>query len=159
MLRQRHFRRTHKTKINLARLQGVNLVQRRHLMQGERNIRIKLAVTANSARKQRCERRGKRKAHTQFASLATLRPARPFRSTLGLRKDGPRIFEKQLASLGQSHPALAAIEQARAHFRFQSLDLLRQGRLADMQPFGRASEAQLLGYGHEIAQVTQFHNI
>ena len=124
VLRQCHLRRTHETKIYFARLQGIDLVQRRHFMQGKRHVRIKLAIAADGARKQRRERRRKREPHTKFASFATLRPARPFGRTLRLRQDGPRIFEKQLAGLGQSYPALAAIKQARAHFRFQRLDLL-----------------------------------
>jgi hypothetical protein len=36
-------------------------------------------------------------------------------------------------------------------------DLLAQRRLGDVQPRGRAPEVQLLGDGHEVAQLTQLH--
>jgi hypothetical protein len=40
---------------------------------------------------------------------------------------------------------------------FERLDLLGQRRLADMQPFRGARKAQLLGHGHEVTQVPEFH--
>ena len=61
------------------------------------------------------------------------------------------------ARLRQPHRALVALEQLRAQFRFQRLDLLAQRRLADVQALGRAREVQLLGDGDKVAQVAQFH--
>ena len=40
---------------------------------------------------------------------------------------------------------------------FERLDLRAQGRLRDPQPVGRASEVQLLGERHEVAELAQFH--
>jgi len=38
---------------------------------------------------------------------------------------------------------------------FQSPDLAGQHRLRNVQGFGRAAEVQLLGHGHEVAQLTK----
>jgi hypothetical protein len=63
----------------------------------------------------------------------------------------PGLFQEYPAGLGQGDVALAALHQAHAKFRFQRLDLLRQGWLRKMKAQGCPSETQLLGDGHEIA--------
>jgi hypothetical protein len=44
-------------------------------------------------------------------------------------------------------------QQRAADDRLQALDLLRQGRLGDVQPARRAAEVQLLGDRDEVAQM------
>jgi hypothetical protein len=103
------------------------------------------------------ERRGKGKADAQLARFAPLGPACRHGRLLRQGQDAPRIVEEQRARLRQPHGALVALEQLRAQFRFQRLDLLAQGRLADMQALGRAREVQLFGDGDKVTQVAQFH--
>src|SRR3546814_15488658 len=58
----------------------------------------------------------------------------------------------------QLHPARGAGEERKAELVLELLDLLRQGRLGHVQSHGSATEVELLGDGHEVAQVTQFHS-
>ena len=58
---------------------------------------------------------------------------------------------------GQGDRAAVAVEQADLQVAFERLDLLGQRRTRDVQPFGRATEVQLLGDGHEVAQLAQLH--
>jgi hypothetical protein len=44
-------------------------------------------------------------------------------------------------------------EQRDAEARLKRLDLLGEGRRGDMQARGRTAEVQLLGDGHEVAQL------
>ena len=50
-----------------------------------------------------------------------------------------------------------ALQEFDADFLFQLTDLHPQGGLGNMEPFRRAPEVQLLGGGHEIPQMAQFH--
>ena len=53
--------------------------------------------------------------------------------------------------------AAIANEQRRADARLERLDLLRQRRPRDVQPFRRSAEVKLLRHGDEIAQQPQLH--
>jgi hypothetical protein len=59
----------------------------------------------------------------------------------GSQRDGPAI----------------AVEQADFQVAFERLDLLGERRTRDMQPLRRATEVQLFGDGHEVAQLPQLH--
>src|SRR3546814_12991105 len=48
--------------------------------------------------------------------------------------------------------AARPVEQQRADRIFQAGDLAAEGRLGDVEPFGRTPEMQLLGDGKKIAQ-------
>jgi hypothetical protein len=41
----------------------------------------------------------------------------------------------------------------------QRLDPLRKRRARDVQPLGRPTEIQFLGYGDEVAQLAQLHRL
>ena len=66
-----------------------------------------------------------------------------------------------LARLGQERPAgpgqldaPAPDEELHAQLTLQALDLEAERRLGDAQPLGRPAEVQLLGDGHEVAQLS-----
>jgi len=67
------------------------------------------------------------------------------------------VVQKLVARTGQRHALACAVEQRRADLLFELLDLVRQRRLRDMQPLGRAREVERAGQCDEVAQVPQFH--
>ena len=68
-----------------------------------------------------------------------------------------RAVEQELAGGSDFDSAGGAMQQLHAELGLQRPDLARQRRLGDVQPVGGTPEMTLLGDGHEIAQVTQFH--
>ena len=76
-----------------------------------------------------------------------------------LGEDLPGLFQEHPARFRQGDVAFAAFQQAHAEILFQRLDLLREGRLRQMQAQRCPSEAQLLGDGHEIAQLAEIEHI
>jgi hypothetical protein len=59
--------------------------------------------------------------------------------------------------MGDLHLAARPVEKHRAELVLQRFDLHAEGRLADVEPFGGAAEAELLGNGNKIAQLAKFH--
>ncbi|MCY1182798.1 hypothetical protein D9M73_233760 [compost metagenome] len=88
-----------------------------------------------------------------------MRAPRQQHGLVDLLADRPRLVEEQPPGRGQGDAAVGAVEQARADFLFQRLDLLAQRRLGNAQLSGGAAEMQLLGDGDEVTQVTQLHMI
>jgi hypothetical protein len=78
-------------------------------------------------------------------------------AALGGLERGSRVGQQGLAGRGQPDPAPVAQEQALAELGFQAADLLADGRLGDRDAVGRAGEVALLGDGHEVAKLPQFH--
>ena len=76
----------------------------------------------------------------------------------GERQYLARIVEEKFAGFG-ADPALQALQQLRADFLFQGLDLLTERRLADMRSDCGAREMQLLGNCDKVTQMAQFHII
>ncbi|MCC5805850.1 MAG: GlsB/YeaQ/YmgE family stress response membrane protein [Opitutales bacterium] len=74
-----------------------------------------------------------------------------------LRKELFRIHEKAHAFFGQGDLVFAAVKQAHAEFLFEILDLARERRLGQAQPFSSPREIQFLRDRHKIPQVTQLH--
>jgi hypothetical protein len=50
-----------------------------------------------------------------------------------------------------------ALEERRAQFSFQGLDLLGEGRRGDVQPARRTAEAPFLGHRQEVPELAQLH--
>ncbi|MNP16155.1 hypothetical protein D3C76_1085390 [compost metagenome] len=111
----------------------------------------------DAARNAGGERRRGGEADLQLAHLALVRPPRQQHRLVDLLEDLPGLVEEQPAGFGQAHAAIGAIQQARADFFLQGLDLLAQRRLGNAQLLGGAAEMQFLGDGDEVAQVSQFH--
>ena len=157
VVRIRRFRRAYETQVHRPARDRFQLMQCGHFVQGQGDVRELLAVAVDDGGEVGRKRRGKRKADAQLARFAPLRPARRDGRLFRQGQDAPRIVEEQRTRLRQAHGALVALEQLRAQFRFQRLDLLAQRRLADVQALGRAREVQFLGDGDKVTQVAQFH--
>jgi len=68
-----------------------------------------------------------------------------------------RVGEEQLARLGRHHLAADALEERLADLLLELADLVRERRLGDVDVRRGAREAQAVGQGHEVAQVSQLH--
>lgn len=60
------------------------------------------------------------------------------------------LSEKRLAGGGEVDVAAVALKQRHSELCFEAADLLAEGGLRDVQPFGRAAEVELLGDGGEV---------
>lgn len=129
----------------------------RHLLNAQRNPRI--------AAVERIDRRphqigGERRRHRQPQMAARQR-----RHVMDRPRAGVQILQRQariahpgLTGVGQLHPSAAAIEQRRSQRILQLFDLLRQGRLRDVQRFGGTGEIALFGHGQKITDMSQQHS-
>lgn len=59
---------------------------------------------------------------------------------------------------GQPWRTPLTLDQLRTQFALHLLNCAAQRRLGDAEPTCRTREAQLLGYGLKISQMTQFHD-
>jgi len=67
------------------------------------------------------------------------------------------VWQQSRTGGGQGDGTAVTVEQADLQVALERLDLLGQRRTRNVQPLGRATEIQLLGDGHEVAQLTQLH--
>ena len=74
------------------------------------------------------------------------------------RQRGARVREQRLARRRQRDRAAVAQEDALAQLGLEPADLLRDRRLRDLQPLGRAREVRLLGDRDEVGELSKFHN-
>ena len=91
----------------------------------------------------------------QPAGLPGVDPPRGLNGAVELCQQLPGVAQERLARRGQLHPPSGAGQQLAAELVLELADLLAQRRLGDVQPGGRAAEVQLLGDGHEVAQLAQ----
>jgi hypothetical protein len=68
---------------------------------------------------------------------------------VGLRQRLAGMPEHRVTSLGQLHLAPVPLEQHRADLPLESLNLLAQRRLGNVQPLRRAPKVKFLGHGDE----------
>jgi hypothetical protein len=81
------------------------------------------------------------------------------RAALSARRRMRRASSRKARPAGrQPHRAAGAVQQGDAQDALQQLDLPAERRLGHVQPLGGAAEMQLLGGGHEAAQLTQFEH-
>ena len=67
-----------------------------------------------------------------------------------------RVVHVGLAGVGGAHRAAAAVQQLGADDSLHLFDLLRQGRLGDVQLLGGTGEVAVLGHRDQIAEMTKF---
>ena len=101
-------------------------------------------------------RRGER-ADRQFSRAAIRCLFGQAAGVIDAAEDVPDLSQEDASAIGERHVMPAPIEQRNADRRFELTDLLAERRLRRVQPRRRAREVQLLGDGHEVAQVPQFH--
>src|SRR5262249_54288468 len=63
--------------------------------------------------------------------------------------------QQHLAGTAQPGRASIALEERESKTSLEESQLLGEGRLGDVQQLGCASEMELVGYRHEVAQVAQ----
>ena len=96
-----------------------------HLAQLQAHVRSDLPVTQQRLRQRRMERDGRRISQAQLSAMAFRSRDDVAARLIGLGQNLPRLFQKNLAGLGQGDVALVALEQSHAQILFQRLDLLR----------------------------------
>jgi hypothetical protein len=96
-------------------------------------------------------------ADDQRARHLALQLARPPDQRAGGGQHLLGLGQQALASPRQRDAPGPAVEQRDAQLFFQRLDLARDGRLRDVQGFGRARELADLGHRDERTQLVDFH--
>jgi hypothetical protein len=102
--------------------------------------------------------RGGGEADGDLAGVAAGDAARGQGRALGQAQDAAGLQQEGAAGGGQPHRAAGAVQQGHAEDALQQLDLPAQRRLGHVQPLGRAPEVELLGRGHEAAQLAEFEH-
>ncbi len=105
------------------------------------------------------QRRAAPRADTdvQLAEFHALRQADLALEITGAGVECPRVSKQQSSHVGGLDARRTAVEERRAHLRFQRLDAARQGRLRDVRRGGRPAEVAVLGYGDQMSKAAQFH--
>jgi len=149
-------RRAQEADVEAAVVELAQLLGRTELVQAQRDIRRLLAERAQQLGHEAIHRRAD-EPHRQPAHLAALDAPRLAGGVLDGLEDLARPHEERGARRGQLDLALVAREQLRADLLLELADLLAERRLGHVQPLRRAAEVQLLGDGHEVAKVSEFH--
>ena len=76
---------------------------------------------------------------------------------IGLRQQQAGLVEQGGTDFGDLHRPLGTVEQPRTELQLEVLDVLGEGWLRDVEPFGGAAEMQFLGDGNEAAERSQVH--
>jgi hypothetical protein len=95
--------------------------------------------------------------HAQPPHLAQGGALRGPQRAVGLGEHLADLAEEGAPGGGELDAARAAHEQLGAHLLLEVADLPAERRLGDVQPRGRPPEVQLLGDGHEVAEVAELH--
>jgi hypothetical protein len=92
--------------------------------------------------------------HTGFAPPRQPgHPGRPF----DVSEDPPRFRQERPAGIGELYLSRGAQQKLHLDLFLQLADLLTERRLRDVEPLGRATEVELIGQRHEIAEVPKLH--
>src|SRR6266436_399322 len=107
------------------------------------HLGICTSVTKNRVTEEGMERCRNGKSYPQ-RSGATCRNSLYFFGRLGhIRENASCSDQKRSPGLGEGYLARISIQQLRADLPFQGLDVEAQGRLANVQAFGRTAEVKL----------------
>jgi hypothetical protein len=68
------------------------------------------------------------------------------------------VRHEGLAGNRQPGGALVAVKEGLAQLTFEAADLRADRRLGHRDPFRGPRELALLGHGHEVRELSQFHN-
>jgi hypothetical protein len=81
-----------------------------------------------------------------------------FEEVIGIADEETSATEELLTQRGESGAVASTCEEFPADLIFKAANLLREGRLAQVEEFGGATEMQLLGEGNERSDFANFHN-
>jgi hypothetical protein len=93
----------------------------------------------------------------QNASVCSLQPLSPLAERADCTEDGAAITEQLLALASQDQAAANAIEQSKAEFFLELLNLAGEGGLSNSQAQRCLRDSALLGNGDERPQMPQIH--
>src|SRR5260370_9896638 len=96
-------------------------------------------------------------SHAQCPRLAGSHALGAYGCFVYLLKDALCILHEQFARRTDFHAARKPLEEFKPNLLFQILNLAGQSGLSDAKPQGCPSVVLFLAYGHEIAQMSQFH--
>jgi hypothetical protein len=126
--------------IQSAGRDGFNLVHRQQMMQLQFRVRQLPPESAENI----CDHSmpGHRGCYSdsQRTGLAVRNALGASFRVLNILEDSSRIGQEQFPRGVQSHSTRQAVEQGESHLSLQILNLPRQGRLNDVEPFRRAPE-------------------
>ena len=149
--------RQKKADIQCAAPQALDLAIGRQDGQLELDLRIVPAVLRHDDRGHSGERAPERQADADDAQLAAAGPPADSDRPVRLREREAGLLEEDRAGRSERDGTRSARQQPGAQRGFERLYLRAQGWLRDAQSIGRASEMQLLGERHEVAELAQFH--
>ena len=149
-------RQRREAEIGGAGCQRADLVARRALVELDVDRRVRHAQPLHDARHERQERRAG-EAHAQRPGLPLVDAARVVRGAVEVGQDRARVAQEGLAGRRHLHAPARPREELAAQLVLQQPDLVAQRRLGHVEPLGGAAEVQLLGDGHEVAELTQLH--
>ena len=95
------------------------------------------------------------KPQVDGSGVAALGLTHALRDVFGMAQQGACFGKQQRPACRELHVPAISPKQLRADLRFQTLDLLAEGRLSDAKPCGGTSEMQLFGHRHEVFEVAQ----
>src|SRR5690606_20508645 len=150
-------RRTDERRIDAALAQGDREVRRLAFLQGELDFGISGAKRLERAHHERIERRGFREADAHFPCHPACGALCKQNGSADVTQDAADLCREQPTRFSELDSIAGAVEQGNAELSLESLDLLRQRRLRDVQPFGRPGEVPFLRDGEEIPEMAQFH--
>jgi hypothetical protein len=127
-----------------------------HLGKSNFNIRVLLAKTLQNERHPFMTL-GANEADCQVPSLREADSACLPNNLIEVEHDLLGAAQEGAACAGQLHAAAISFNQHYADSVFQEPDLSTDRRLRDMKHRSGAGEAQFLGNGNEVAQMTNFH--
>ncbi len=142
--------------IDPAVAQRGDLVGRRHVLQLERDQRIALAHRAQHGRQEHGQHRRYERDPQRTDFAAARQPRQLFRAR-GLLQRRARLGQEYAPRIAQFDLVPVALEQARAEFFLERLDLHAQRGLYDEQALRGAPEMQLFRERDEGAQLLEFH--
>nr|WP_257817290.1 enolase C-terminal domain-like protein [Phenylobacterium sp. J367] len=145
-------RRPKQADVDLARHQGLDLVAGDGLVQHEADVRQGLLAGHDEGWQVAVGRR-RGEADPQGADLAGVRPLGDRHGDVGLAQDPLGLRQETPAGRGQAYAAAVPLQQRHVEDALQNLDLPAERRLGHVQPRRGAAEMELLGHGHEAAEV------
>lgn len=131
--------------------QSLDLGVVEQLVQAELQVGICLPGFANEGGYESHVRR-RQEAESQLASFAASHTASQLARALDFLESMRRLVEEGAAGLSEANASLRASEQIGPQRPLELADGTAERRLADVQPFGRPTEMQLVGDGDEVVQ-------